>query len=1170
MHVGLDKLRDTVTQVEELRKSLATKRSQLEAKNREANEKLQRMVNDQKEAEQKKAASIDIQAALVEQERFIAQRQEVVKADLADAEPAVLDAQAAVSNIKRQHLQEVRAMANPPEAVKLAMESVCTVLGHKIDSWRAVQAIIRRDDFIQRIVNFDTVSQMPRPVRDLMNKEYLNRPNFNFEVVNHASRACGPLVKWLIAQVKFSSILDRVEPLRNEVASLESQAANTKEQAKTIVNMIAELEASIDRYKSEYALLISETQAIKTEMERVQHKVDRSMTLLESLSSERTRWESGSRTFDVEMSTIVGDVLVSAGFLAYGGFFDQHYREMMWQDWCDHLQEASIKFKPELGLPEYLSTADDRIDWQSKGLPSDNLCTENAIVLKRFNRYPLVIDPTGQATNWILQEYKSRKITVTSFLDEAFLKVLESALRFGNPLLIQDVEHLDPILNPVLNREIRRTGGRVLIRLGNQDIDFSPSFIMFLTTRDPSVEFSPDICSRVTFVNFTMTRSSLQSQSLDQVLKAERPDTERKRTDLMKMQGEFRLRLRTLEKLLLQALNESTGNILDDDKVIDTLETLKKEAAVITKKVEETDLVMREVEQVTAEYLPLAQACSAIFFILEQLNLVNHFYQFSLRFFLDIFDYVLFHNPNLKNVSDHAQRRSILLNDLFLVAFRRTSRTVFHRDHVMLGVLLAQVKLRGEEDITDEYEFLLESGEGAVAAPGGSGGSSFLTDEQSRRLEHFAKSPLFKPVQEHIMTNESIWAPFLEASAPEKSIPSPWNPSTRKWFIKLHPTEGLTLPTASLNAIRDMLVIKCLRPDRLLQVTATFVQNVFQIDLAEEATYTLGAMVNDEVAPATPLALVSVPGYDASYRVDNLVRDSGVRCASVAMGSQEGFTQADQAVAMAARQGTWVLLKNVHLAPTWLGQLEKKLQTLNPHRNFRLFLTMEANPSIPVNILRQSRIIMNEPPPGIKANLLDSLRTIAPSRLSQGPAEKVRLYFLLAWFHAVVQERLRYVPLGWSKTYDFNDSDMASAFLTIDSWLGRAAKSRGNIDPAAIPWDAVKTLIKQSVYGGRIDSDFDQRILDAFVDRLFTPHAYHVDFDLVPSVAGERTLPVPDGTKLENFLLWAQRLPDREPPSWLSLPSTAERLIAVAQGMYYQHDAEIRCIQTPDRKRTTW
>ena len=269
LHVGLDKLRDTVTQVEELRKSLAIKRSQLEAKDAEANEKLKRMVADQQEAEQKKTASIEIQAALVEQDKKIAQRRAVVMADLADAEPAVLEAQSAVSNIKRQHLQEVRTMANPPEAVKLAMESVCTLLGHKIDSWRTVQGIIRRDDFIQRIVNFDTTNQMTKPLREAIKKEFLSRPSFNFETVQRASKACGPLVKWVLAQVRFSEILDKVEPLRNEVQSLEMQAETTKKQANQIITIVAELESKIAKYKDEYALLISETQAIKSEMEHV-------------------------------------------------------------------------------------------------------------------------------------------------------------------------------------------------------------------------------------------------------------------------------------------------------------------------------------------------------------------------------------------------------------------------------------------------------------------------------------------------------------------------------------------------------------------------------------------------------------------------------------------------------------------------------------------------------------------------------------------------------------------------------------------------------------------------------------------------------------------------------------------------------------------------------------
>ena len=286
-----------------------------------------------------------------------------------------------------------------------------------------------------------------------------------------------------------------------------------------------------------------------------------------------------------------------------------------------------------------------------------------------------------------------------------------------------------------------------------------------------------------------------------------------------------------------------------------------------------------------------------------------------------------------------------------------------------------------------------------------------------------------------------------------------------------------------------------------------------------ESEYELGQIVGDEIQPSTPVCLVSVPGYDASYRVENLIKTTGTRCVQVAMGSQEGYSQADAAITLAARQGSWVLLKDAHLAPSWLSQLEKRLQSLNPSRSFRLFLTMEANPVIPVNILRQSRILMNEPPPGIKANLLDSLKAIPATRLAQGPAEKARLYFLLAWFHAVVQERLRYVPLGWSSTYDFNDSDMAAAFNTIDAWLLSISKGRANVDPTTIPWDAIRTLVKQLVYGGRVDSDFDQRILDSFVNALFSPNAYNIGFDLAPGVrGGDSLVAIPDGTKMDDFM----------------------------------------------------
>lgn len=73
------------------------------------------------------------------------------------------------------------------------------------------------------------------------------------------------------------------------------------------------------------------------------------------------------------------------------------------------------------------------------------------------------------------------------------------------------------------------------------------------------------------------------------------------------------------------------------------------------------------------------------------------------------------------------------------------------------------------------------------------------------------------------------------------------------------------------------------------------------------------------------------------------------------------------------------MLKNVHLAPQWLVQLEKKLHSLQPHASFRLFLTMEINPKLPVNLLRAGRIFVFEPPPGIRANLLRTFSTVSKS-----------------------------------------------------------------------------------------------------------------------------------------------------------------------------------------------
>ncbi|KAL8700215.1 MAG: hypothetical protein Q9224_001067, partial [Gallowayella concinna] len=1131
LNIGLEKLRDTVDKVRDLRASLAHKKTQLELKDAEANEKLQRMIADQREAEQRKSTSLKIQADLEKQEEEVAKRKEVVNADLAKAEPAVMSAQESVRNIKKQHLNEVRSLPNPPTGVKLALEAVCTLLGHKVDSWKTIQGLVRRDDFIASIVGYDNEQQMTRTHRLKMQNDFLSKDEFTYERVNRASKACGPLVQWVEAQVNYSAILDRIGPLREEAAQLEDRALQTRAEAQAIEKQITTLEKSIARYKSEYASLISETQAIKTEMSRVESKVDRSVKLLDSLSSERTRWEQGSKSFETQISTIVGDVLVASASLAYSGLYDQQFRKAMTDDWLGQLTLSGIEYKSPNPMTDYLSTADERLKWQESNLPVDDLCTENAIILKRFNRYPLIIDPSARAIEFLRNENKERRLTVTSFLDDSFIKQLESALRFGNPILIQDAEHLDPVLNHVLNKEYQKTGGRVLIQLGKQEIDFSPAFQLYLSTRDPSAVFAPDICSRTTIVNFTVTRSSLQLQSLNDVLKSERPDVDQRRSNLVKMQGEFNMHLRKLEKRLLRALNESTGNILDDDVVLETLETLKKEAADIARKMAETTGVMSEVNAITEQYKAISQACSAVYAVLEQLHHLNHFYQFSLQYFIDIFHTVLSDNPNLKGTNHHEARMQTILHDLFVCTYRRTSLSLLQKDHITFAMLLA----RASPYVWDKtlMDTILD-----VATP-----EHDVSNDRQLRSEMLARASRIEALQPRlgeVLTSQ--WDRFCAEDMAENFVPPVWDENASEVDRQL----------------RSVLLVKMFRIDRFVPTAEKLVIAAFGSGVFEGGEDLDGVVA--QVNSITPIALASNPGFDASYKVHNLVDRLQVRCSHIAMGSNEGPRSADQALSEAAATGHWVLVKNVHLAPVWLHGLEKRLGSLRPHADFRLFLSMETSAKIPVSLLRTSRILMYEQPAGVRANMKDSLSTLA-SRASKAPVEKGRLYLLLSFLHAVIQERLRYAPsLGWKGLWEFNDSDYQCSAFIIDTWVDMIAHGRTNVAPSKLPWELLRTLISE-MYGGKVDDEEDLQQLRELVNQCMTPAAFEDGHQLVEGGPGgeaevsgegegegEGGLTVPEGTTMPDFMKWVNGLPEREPPRYLGLPANAEKVVLAGHG----------------------
>jgi len=293
----------------------------------------------------------------------------------------------------------------------------------------------------------------------------------------------------------------------------------------------------------------------------------------------------------------------------------------------------------------------------------------------------------------------------------------------------------------------------------------------------------------------------------------------------------------------------------------------------------------------------------------------------------------------------------------------------------------------------------------------------------------------------------------------------------------------------------------------------------------------------NDISSSVPLLLCSAPGHDVSGRVEAMAKTEGKELAGVAMGSSEGYQIAENFIASASKRGTWVMLKNCHLCTDWLDDtLVKTLQSLHgTHPDFRIFITSEISPKLPTALLQLSDIIVAEAPTGIKASLSRFFSRISGDRFAN--IVQNRLYLILGWTHAVIQERLRFMPSGWSQQYEFTEADAIHALDVIDSLVSDACGKKQNVDPEKLPWEAIRTTLCKGVFGGRITDDSDQDVLDSLVNRTFVPNAFNVDFKLV-DVDGAPTLP--EGSSKDECFAWIDSLPSHNPPTWIGLDSAAE------------------------------
>ncbi|XP_077022232.1 dynein axonemal heavy chain 17 isoform X3 [Tamandua tetradactyla] len=1060
---GLMKLQSTASQVDDLKAKLAVQEAELNQKNENA-DKLIQVVGVETEKVSKEKAVADEEEIKVEAiNKNVTEKQKACETDLAKAEPALLAAQEALDTLNKNNLTELKSFGSPPDAVVNVTAAVMILTAPegkipKDKSWKAAKIMMGKvDTFLDSLKRFDK-EHIPEACLKAF-KPYQGNPTFDPEFIRSKSTAAAGLCSWCINIVRFYEVYCDVAPKRQALEEANAELAEAQEKLTRIKNKIAELNANLSNLTSAFERATAEKIKCQQEADATNRVISLANRLVGGLASENVRWAESVENFRKQGVTLCGDVLLISAFVSYVGYFTKKYRnELMEKFWIPYIHKLKVPIPITEGLdPLSLLTDDaDVATWNNQGLPSDRMSTENATILCNTERWPLIVDAQLQGIKWIKNKYGS-ELKAIRLGQKSYLDIIEQAISEGDILLIENIgETVDPVLDPLLGRNTIKKGR--FIKIGDKEVEYHPNFRLILHTKFFNPHYKPEMQAQCTLINFLVTRDGLEDQLLAAVVAKERPDLEQLKANLTKSQNEFKIVLKELEDSLLARLSAASGNFLGDTALVENLETTKQTASEIEEKVQEAKITEVKINEARENYRPAAERASLLYFILNDLNKINPIYQFSLKAFNVVFEKAIQRTVPADEVR---QRVANLTDEITYSVYMYTARGLFERDKLIFLAQVAFQVLSMKKELNPlELDFLLRFPfKAGVVSP-----VDFLLHQGWGGIKALSEMDEFKNLDSDIEGSAKRWKKLVESEAPEKEVfPKEWKTKT---------------------ALQKLCMVRCMRPDRMTYAIRNFVEEKMGSKFVESRSVEFSKSY-EESSPSTPIFFILSPGVDPLKDVEALGKKLGFtidngKLHNVSLGQGQEVV-AENALDVAAEQGHWVILQNIHLVARWLSTLDKKVErySTGSHEEFRVFISAEPAPSpeshiIPQGILENAIKITNEPPTGMLANLHKALDLFTQDTLEMctKEIEFKCILFALCYFHAVVAERRKFGAQGWNRSYPFNNGDLTISINVLYNYLEANSK---------VPWDDLRYLFGEIMYGGHITDDWDRRLCRTYL-----------------------------------------------------------------------------------------
>jgi len=706
------------------------------------------------------------------------------------------------------------------------------------DYWGPSRKILGDLKFLESLKTYDK-DNIPPAVMKRIRERFIDHPDFQPAVIKNVSSACEGLCKWVRAMEVYDRVAKVVAPKRERLRTAEELLDVQMQKLKT---KQAELKQVVDRLQAlndDFESMNDRKRELENNIELCSQKLVRAEQLISGLGGEKDRWTEAARLLRIRYIDLTGDVLLSSGTVAYLGAFTVDYRLQCQKQWQVLCNEKNIPCSSDFTLSNTLGDPVKIRAWQIAGLPIDSFSIDNGIIVSNSRRWALMIDPQRQANRWVKNMEKANKLSVIKLSDAHYVRTLENAIQLGTPVLLENIgEELDASIEPILLKLTFKQQGVEYIKLGENIIEYSRDFRLYITTRLRNPHYLPEVAVKVCLLNFMITPLGLQDQLLGIVAAEEKPELEEKKNKLIIESATNKKQLKEIEDKILEVLSKSEGNILEDETAINILSSSKELSEEISEKQKVASATEMQIDSTRVGYKPVAVHSAVVFFCISDLANIEPMYQYSLTWFINLYVQSI---AKSKKSEDLEERIKNIIEHFTTSIYNNVCRSLFEKDKLLFSLLLTVGIMKGRGQIDDEvWRFLLTGGV-ALDNPHPNPAPDWLSDKSWAEFVRASCLTNLQGLMEHVRDNFSKWKQIYDSARPhEENFPDAWNTST---------------------GLDRMVILRCLRPDKIVPAVQKFIVENMGRTFIEPPTFDLGRSYSDSNCCA-PLIFVLSPGAD--------------------------------------------------------------------------------------------------------------------------------------------------------------------------------------------------------------------------------------------------------------------------------------------------------------------